>query len=188
MPNQDIKAHPSTEKLTKKQKEQFSSVYKALCEASYSEESAVQVALTQAKKVMTRKSKTIPVIKATDDEQMIAIELVYEPYVPDAHGEWMSPETIRKACEDFNEKLSEGVLQPNLFHLTSTDKFEIVKSWINEVPCQIGDQLVPEGAWLSSIQYTDSDLWDLKKSGIIQGVSIGCQGIVHEPTAEVNND
>ena len=51
------------------------------------------------------------------DEEMVSYEVVYEPLVKDAHGQWMSLETVEKACEDFNSNLEKGVVQPNLFHL-----------------------------------------------------------------------
>lgn len=178
----NLKALPSsTKNLSIKQKNKFVEVFNALEGDGMEESMAIPIALAQAKKVKTRKSTKMPFMKATNDEQMLAIELVYEPYVPDAHGEWMSPETIRKACVDFNEKLEAGIVKPNLFHLANTDKVTIVKSWINEVECQIGDFTIPEGSWLSSVQYNDPELWELKKSGVLKGVSVSAHGIVHEP-------
>lgn len=135
--------------------------------------------LNKASKQMT------PIIKALDDEQKIAIEVVYEPYKLDAHGQWARPETIRKACENFNENLSKGNIKPNFYHskdedgvVKSTDAFEIIKSWVNEVDCVIGDQEVPEGTWICKVKYLDDDVWELRKAGILCGVSMGALGTV----------
>ena len=69
-------------------------------------------------KAFGESEKTTPdeVIKS---EEMVSYEVVYEPNTKDAHGEWMSTETVAKACEDFNNYLEAGVVQPNLFlHLS----------------------------------------------------------------------
>lgn len=169
---------PQYKNLSTKQKTRFKELSSILIKSGYSEDNAFDVALLQCKKVLTKKSKTIPLIKATDDEQMIAVEVVYEPFVPDVHGQWMSSDTVRKACLDFNEKLKEGAVSANLFHSFNTDTFEITKSWINEVPCTIGDFTVSEGTWLCEIQYKSPKLWEMKKSGEVGGVSICANGAV----------
>ena len=68
----------------------------------------------------------------TLQEEMVSYEVVYEPNVKDAHGEWMSEKTIQKACENFNKNLEKGVVQPNLFHLKDTDLFTIEDTWIQK--------------------------------------------------------
>jgi len=137
---------------------------------------------------LKKSTETTPVIKAFDDEQMISVEMVYEPFALDAHNQWMSPSTIRQACQDFNTKLEKGVVKPNLFHLVETDKFTIIKSWINEVECFIGDKLVPEGSWLAKLQFHDNDLWEMHKSGETGGVSIGAQGRVLPPNKDQEDE
>lgn len=130
------------------------------------------------------------IIKAAEPvvEQKIAYEVVYEPDTVDAHGEWMSAETIRKGCENFNENLSKGCIQSNLFHMEGTDKFTIEKSWINEeldVIVSGSDQPIKAGSWVVKIQYHDDNLWALKKADLIQGVSIGGMGYKNEETGEI---
>jgi hypothetical protein len=175
---ENYKEQQSYQSLTKKQKEKFDLYSQELLQKGFDEEDAYILSLNKAKRFMTKASKTLPLIKATDDEQMLAIEVVYEPFVPDAHGQWMSDVTVRKACEDFNQKLSEGKIKSNLFHIYETDSFEIVKSWINEVECTIGEERIPEGTWLCSVQYKSAELWEMLKSGEIGGVSICANGTV----------
>jgi hypothetical protein len=108
------------------------------------------------------KENTMPIIKAVDEEQKVSVEIVYVPYELDKHNQWMRPETIRDACDNFNVNLEKGAVKPNLYHckdeegkVTETEAFEIVKTWVNEVECQIGDQIVPEGAWIAKLQWKD---------------------------------
>jgi len=178
----DLDKLPSaTESLYKHQKEKFVDVYNALLENNpdMDESEAIPLAISQVKKLKLKKaSETLNSI--IDEEKKISVDVVYEPFAVDVHGQWMSDVTVRKACEDFNIKLAEGKINPNLFHALNTDKFSILKSWINEVDATIGEHFVPEGTWLCSIQYNDQ-LWEMKKSGEIGGISIGALGAVHEP-------
>lgn len=169
---------PSFKSLTKKQQKRFIEYATSLEKSNINSEDIFKLSLEHSKRVFTKASKVIPIIKAHDDEEMVTVEVVYEPNVPDAHGQWMSCETVRKACEDFNTRLKEGKIKTNLFHSFETDTFSIQKSWINEVDCIIGDQLVPEGTWLCSLKYHNTELWKMHKSGEVGGVSIRANGAV----------
>ena len=46
-------------------------------------------------------------------------------------------------------------------------------------------EAVPEGAWLVKLKYSP-ELWIEKKAGKIQGVSIGCRGVVDQQTGEIS--
>lgn len=123
-------------------------------------------------------------------EEMVAYEVVYEPDVKDAHGEWMSQDTIAKACDNFNKNLELGNVKPNLFHLTNTDLFSIEKSWIQQemdVVVEATNQPIKAGTWVVKTKYNDPDLWLLKKVGIIQGVSIGARGSIDKETGEITD-
>lgn len=133
--------------------------------------------------------KSTPV-QVAKKEEMISYEVVYEPNVKDAHGEWMSTETVAKACEDFNEYLEQGVVQPNLFHQVNTNSFTIEKTWvvpeIDMIVEETGEK-VSAGTWVAKIRYNDDNLWTLKKAGVIGGVSIGAMGKVNKKTGEITN-
>lgn len=123
-------------------------------------------------------------------EEMVSYEIVYEPLVKDAHGEWMSEETLAHACENFNTNLQKGVVQPNLFHLQNTDTFTIEDSWIQkefDVVVEATGEKIKAGAWVCKIKYHDDDLWILKKAGVIGGVSIGGKGTIDADTGEITN-
>ena len=132
---------------------------------------------------------TTPIIKAVNDELRESIEVIYAPYELDAQEHWMRPETVRKACENFNVNLEKGVVIPNLFHskdedgvYISTEAFTIEKSWINEVESVIGNQTVPEGTWICKLKWNDQGAWDKRKAGVYKGVSLGANGIIKKPT------
>lgn len=135
----------------------------------------------------TEQSTPDQVLKA---EEMISYEVVYEPNVKDAHGEWMSVETVAKACDDFNQYLESGVVQPNLFHQENTDSFTIEKSWIVpeiDMVVEATGEKVKAGTWIAKIKYNSDHLWTLKKAGIVGGVSIGAIGKVNKKTGEITD-
>ena len=123
-------------------------------------------------------------------EQMVSYEVVYEPNTLDAHGQWMSEETLALACENFNKNLQDGIVQPNLFHTQNTELFSIADSWIQkelDVVVEATGESIKAGTWVCKLQYHSTELWDLKKAGIVGGVSIGCKGHVNHDTGEITN-
>lgn len=126
----------------------------------------------------------------TLDEEMVSYEVIYEPFTKDAHGEWMSDKTIEKAMENFNKNLEKGIVQPNLFHLKDTEAFTIESTWIQkelDVKVIQTDEIIKAGTWVAKIQYNDADLWQLKKAGVVGGVSIGATGVINQDTGEITN-
>lgn len=126
----------------------------------------------------------------TLDEEMVSYEVIYEPFTKDAHGEWMSDKTIEKAMENFNKNLEKGIVQPNLFHLKDTEAFTIESTWIQkelDVKVIQTDEIIKAGTWVAKIRYNDADLWQLKKSGVVGGVSIGAVGTINQTTGEITN-
>ena len=130
------------------------------------------------------------VVDTLPEEEMVSFEVVYEPLVKDAHGQWMSQDTLIDACENFNTYLQKGVVKPNLFHLQDTESFSIVDTWIQKeldvIVEQTGEK-IKAGTWIAKLKYNDPALWKLKKAGIVGGVSIGCMGLVNEDTGEITN-
>ena len=126
----------------------------------------------------------------TLDEEMVSYEVIYEPFTKDAHGEWMSDKTIEKAMENFNKNLEKGVVQPNLFHLKNTEAFTIESTWIQkelDVKVIQTDEIIKAGTWVAKLKYNDAELWKLKKSGVVGGVSISGMGTVNQTTGEITN-
>lgn len=118
----------------------------------------------------------IPVAKALNEELMQATFVVMVPDEIDAHGDTTTEDEIRKACHNFNKYSG----QANLFHLAQTDTFEFAESYVAPTEFILGDKLVKKGTWLCTVQCLDDGLWELIKSGEINGVSIGALAKVEE--------
>ena len=136
---------------------------------------------------------TSTVIKRFKVEERISVEIIYEPNVLDAHGEWMSEDTLAKACENFNKNLASGNAKPNLFHIKDeTDKLEILRTYTLPCECTIGDTLVKQGTWVAEIKWHDKALWKQRtvpdENGVlaISGTSIGARGRKVTPQEDVD--
>lgn len=175
MPHSMSKLPPTAEKLSEKQKE---STKKSLLESisDLIEKAFGDVSSEEPFEVF--------------DEEMVSYEVIYEPLVKDAHGEWMSNETIEAAMSNFNENLKKGVVKANLFHMKNTDLFTVEDTWIQkEMDVQVVQtgEVIKAGTWVAKIKYNDKALWELKKSNVIGGVSIGGKGYVNPETGEITN-
>lgn len=117
-----------------------------------------------------------PVIKQFNLEKMEAIEWLYPLEEDDLHGEAMDREEIQKMVESMNKANEEGKLSPNIGHVQNTNGWYLVKAWVNETDCYIGDTFVPEGWPLAKTQFIDKSLWEARKDGRLTGLSIGARG------------
>lgn len=143
--------------------------------------------------VAPEKVVTNTVIKRFKVEERISVEIIYEPNVLDAHGEWMSEDTLAKACENFNKNLASGNAKPNLFHIKDeTDKLEILRTYTLPCECTIGNTLVKQGTWVAEIKWHDKALWKQRtvpdENGVlaIAGTSIGALGRKATPQEDVD--
>lgn len=116
----------------------------------------------------------LPVTKAVNEELKQATYVVMVPDEIDAHGDVTTEEEVRKACHNFNKHS----MKANLFHLVETDTFEFCESYCCPTDFILGDKVVKKGTWLATIQVLDDGLWELIKSGEINGLSIGALAAV----------
>lgn len=128
----------------------------------------------------TNKSNPVIITKQFEDEQMIEVAPMYiHPDEIDGHGDaYATPEEVYKMVDNFNEALKDGYVTANKFHNESTDEFKILKAWVNECDCMIGENLVKEGQPIVKVQYLNKDAWQKRKSGEYGGYSIGCKAEV----------
>ncbi|WP_421269458.1 XkdF-like putative serine protease domain-containing protein [Aeromonas veronii] len=118
-------------------------------------------------------------IKKFNEEQMIAIEPLYcKPMECDSHNQGMTEEEIRKMVDNINANIHK--ISGNIGHVFNTDGFYFVKAWVNECECMIGDEFVSAGQPIIKVQFTDETLWSMRKTGQLQGLSIGALGVVVE--------
>lgn len=178
---------PSVANLTLVQKGKLLKAANRLFAQGHEEGAALDAALAFAnyQEASIQKS-TIETSKAAD--QMISYEIIYEPDVKDAHGEWMSKETLVKGHANFEAAKASGATVDNLFHLYDTDSFTIVSTWIQpEIDVKVigTEEIIKAGTWVAKVQYNDVGLWELKKAGIVGGLSIQCGAGLIEETGEL---
>lgn len=122
----------------------------------------------------SRWNKT-PVAKSVNTELKQVTYVAMQEGV-DLQGDLTTLDEIRKAKENFNKSM----MKANLFHLTMTNSFEIIESYLAPTDMVLNDNLVTKGTWLVTLQVFDDQLWEMVKSGDICGVSIGALANVEE--------
>jgi len=114
------------------------------------------------------------IAKSVNQELMQATFVVMVPDEVDLHGDSTTEEEVRKACHSFNKHCRTA----NLFHMTATDSFEFAESYIAPVDFILDQREIKKGTWLCTVQCLDNKVWELIKSGEINGVSIGARALV----------
>ena len=103
------------------------------------------------------------------------MQVTYVAMLPgvDLHGDLVTLEEIRLAKESFNKSL----MRANLFHLTMTNSFEIIESYLAPTDMTLNSNPVLKGTWLTTLQILDESLWEMIKNDEITGVSIGATAL-----------
>lgn len=183
----------SVSDLSLVQKSKVLKIANGLIDSGQSPDSAIEKAAKDVlhiglvKTAIQKEATPVSVIKDAD-EQMISYEVIYEPDTKDAHGEWMSKDTIVKGKENFDAARAAGLVKENLFHIVETDAFTIEKTWIQEelnVVVIGSEQIIKAGTWVAKVKYNDPELWLLKKANAVGGLSIQCSGFTDEETGEI---
>jgi hypothetical protein len=121
------------------------------------------------------------IVKSLDGEERVALFVVLEPEVEDAHGDIYSAKEIEKACNNFSMHCNKA----NLFHRVETEEASIVQSFITPTTFNLEDgRCIQKGTWLQWWHFPETELgeviWKAVKSGEINGVSVGCKANVEE--------
>ena len=133
---------------------------------------------------MQKETKSVPVIKAADEELKQVLFIAMLPDSTDLHGDYTSSEEVRKAKESFNR----SQMNTNLYHEEMTDSFEVLESYLAPVDFVLGDKFVAKGTWLMSFQIHDDQLWELVKNGEINGISIGALASIEKVDEEEDDN
>ena len=115
-------------------------------------------------------------------EQHMAFGEVYAPDRPDAQGEFMRADEIRKMAYEFAKN---GRLQSiDVMHDNNVEpgRAYIVESFI----ARKGDPDFIEGAWVIGMYIPDDQLWDSVKKGEINGFSMEALVTRHEQETEIH--
>ena len=131
---------------------------------------------------LVNKQKMLPIVKAANEELQQVLFIAMLPDSTDLHGDNTSTTEVMKACHNFNS----FSMKANLFHLVETDTFSIVESYIAPTEFILGEKVVKAGTWLVNLQVHDSTVWELIKSGQINGVSIGALASVQTIEEDTN--
>lgn len=128
---------------------------------------------------MVRPMKPTSKILKTDDEKRIAYGVVYEPGVPDSHGDFMVAEEIEKMAHKF---LADGrVLSIDTEHDLENNGSVVVESFV----VRKGDPDFPEGSWVLGVHIPGDDLWTAVKKGEIGGFSMYGKALREDDATEI---
>lgn len=119
----------------------------------------------------------------SSDELKQALFVVMVPDEVDAHGDIASAAEVAKACHNFNLFCR----QPNLFHISKTTSFDFIESYILPVDMEYQGNIIKAGTWVANLQIYDEELWQLIKSGEVNGLSVGALAY-GDPIEEEEND
>ncbi|AIU81388.1 hypothetical protein WYY_13400 [Bacillus velezensis M27] len=117
--------------------------------------------------------------KSESDEQKLVYGIVYEPDVPDAHGDYMTAEEIEKAAHGFLADARNIDTNHNFEGGTG----EVVESYVAPDDFEIGNAVIRKGSWVLVTKASD-EVWDQIKAGIITGYSMAGTADVYEEPAE----
>lgn len=117
--------------------------------------------------------------KSEPDEQKLVYGIVYEPDVPDAHGDYMTAEEIEKAAHGFLADARNIDTNHNFEGGTG----EVVESYVAPDDFEIGNAVIRKGSWVLVTKASD-EVWDQIKAGVITGYSMAGTADVYEEPAE----
>lgn len=117
--------------------------------------------------------------KSEPDEQKLVYGIVYEPDVPDAHGDYMTAEEIEKAAHGFLADARNIDTNHNFEGGTG----EVVESYVAPDDFEIGNAVIRKGSWVLVTKASD-EVWDQIKAGVITGYSMAGTADVYEEPEE----
>lgn len=128
--------------------------------------------------------------KSHDHTEQISVEILAEPYSPDAHGHWYSEETIKKGYQNAVKAQEEGRLNMNLFHAYD-DKdqkyLRLEKQYLVDEESEYNGELVKKGSWVAEVKWLDNELWKKRITPLedgmpeIAGLSLRGWGVINSP-------
>jgi len=117
-------------------------------------------------------------IKKADEKLQIAYAEVYAPDFPDAHGDFMVAEEIRKMAHDFLRKGLTSSVDVEHDNEEDANNCAIVESFI----AREGDPDFIPGSWVCGAHVPDLEIWDQIMKGEINGFSMAGVGMQTEKT------
>ena len=104
-------------------------------------------------------------IKKLDAEEQLVFGEVYAPGFPDSQGDFMSRESVKKACYEFMRKSAMGNIDTQ--HDQNPNGSYVVENFI----ARPDDNIYIPYAWVMGVKVAN-DVWPLVKSGELNGFSL----------------
>jgi len=130
----------------------------------------------KARKILEDANKVVKgmtVVIKNEDERVVC-GIVYEPDEVDSQGDTSSAEEIRKAAYYYMEKHQKCKVN----HKGRVIKAAVLESYLAPDDFIISGRAIKKGTWLMTIRVNDDKVWELVKSGDLQGFSMAgyCEG------------
>ncbi|MFC1716895.1 XkdF-like putative serine protease domain-containing protein [Candidatus Poribacteria bacterium] len=122
----------------------------------------------------TLNETSVRVIAKSDDDERIAVGIVYEPDETDAHGDYSTEAEIRMAAWDFME--NGQVFKMN--HQGVPIAAKVLESYVTPADFTLDNEKVKKGTWLLTTRVLDDEIWSQIKSGSITGYSMAGTALV----------
>jgi hypothetical protein len=118
-------------------------------------------------------------IKKLDDEQQLVFGEVYAPGFPDSQGDFMTAKTIQNMAYEFLRKGFVNRIDTN--HNQEINGSYVVESFI----AREDDSIFIPGSWVIGVKVPDPKLWEMIKSGELNGFSLDGSAVQVETTIEI---
>jgi hypothetical protein len=128
---------------------------------------------------MVKKARDIIEFKKLDGEEQIVFGEVYAPGFPDSQGDFMTPDEIRKMAYGFMRKGLVSNIDTN--HSRSPNGSYVVESFI----ARDDDPIFIPGSWVIGVKVPDAAVWQMVKSGELNGFSLDGMGLRTPTTFEI---
>jgi hypothetical protein len=127
-----------------------------------------------------------------DAEKRIVTGIVHDPYIVDAHGDWIPPNEMENIAYEYMENFRK--IKDRHRDVMGKSKAVVVESWIEKYPTTAdykaaiagkphdifrikhGKDFVNSGSWVMSMKIHDDQMWNDIKSGKIKAFSLGGEG------------
>ena len=105
-------------------------------------------------------------IKKLDQDEQVVFGEIYAPGFPDSQGDFMTPQEIKKMAYGFMRKGALSNIDTN--HSQTPNGSVMVESFI----ARDGDPIFIPGSWVGGVHVPDQGVWQMVKSGELNGFSL----------------
>jgi hypothetical protein len=110
-------------------------------------------------------------VKKLDNEEQIVFGEVYAPDFPDSQGDYMTPGEIKKMAYNFMRKGAMSNIDTN--HTQQPNGSYVAESFI----AREDDPVFIPGSWVIGVKVPDPALWQMVKTGELNGFSLDGFGV-----------